>query len=219
MSTEERQIQAMIEFIERDAQEKAREYDDEAKAMYDSEKANVVEAQKKKVAANAEDRKKTLEVERRVARAQVSKNERMRVMEARTAVMDNVQKRTEEEIRKLVKDAGKYKTLLADILRQSAIAIAADASVQCRQEDEAVVKGLLKGAETAAAEKVGKAIKLTLSKDFLDAESSWGGVILRSAGARAVVCDNTLAARSKHCFAEQLPTVRYYLFHEKASLA
>ena len=46
---EDRQIHAMIEFIERDAQEKAREFDDEAQALYDAEKAALVEQQKKKV--------------------------------------------------------------------------------------------------------------------------------------------------------------------------
>lgn len=216
MAHEDRQIQAMIEFIDRDAQEKVREYDDEAQALYDSEKANLVEAQKKKVLATTEEAKKQLEVQRRVARAQISKQERMRVEEARGATVEAVQKRTQEEIKKLVKDQTKYKQLLADLLRQSAISIAADADVLCRKQDEGVVKGLLKQAEDAATASTGKPVKLTLSKDKLDDEESWGGVVLKSAGGHKVVCDNTLAARTSHCFAEQMPTVRHYLFHEKA---
>eukprot|EP00672_Neobodo_designis_P018233 CAMPEP_0174827590 /NCGR_PEP_ID=MMETSP1114-20130205/822_1 /TAXON_ID=312471 /ORGANISM="Neobodo designis, Strain CCAP 1951/1" /LENGTH=218 /DNA_ID=CAMNT_0016061257 /DNA_START=59 /DNA_END=715 /DNA_ORIENTATION=- len=216
MASEDRQIQAMIEFIDRDAQEKVREYDDEAQALYDSEKANLVEAQKKKVIAATADAKKQLEVDRRVARAQVSKQERMRVMEARGEALDQVKQRTEQQVRQLVKDSTKYKQLLADLLRQSAIAIAADADVVCRKQDEGVVKGLLKQAEEAAQQACGKAVKLTLSKEHLDDEASWGGVTLKSAGGHKVICDNTLAARTAHCFDEQMPTVRHYLFHEKA---
>jgi len=216
MASEDRQIQAMIEFIDRDAQEKVREYDDEAQAMYDSEKANLVEAQKKKVIAQTADAKKDLEVNRRVARAQVSKQERMRVMEARGEALDQVKQRTEEQVRALVKDATKYKQLLADILRQSAVSIADDADVLCRKQDEQIVKGLLKQAEEAGSRATGKPMKLTLSKDKLDDEAAWGGVVLKSANNHKVICDNTLAARMAHCFDEQMPTVRYYLFHEKA---
>jgi vacuolar-type H+-ATPase subunit E/Vma4 len=113
---------------------------------------------------------------------------------------------------------GSSKQLLADLLRQSAVAIAADADVLCRQQDEAIVKSLLKQAQDAAETATGKSVKLTLSKEKLDDETSWGGVTLKSAKGGKVVCDNTLAARLTHCFEEQLPTVRHYLFHEKASL-
>ena len=216
MSNEDRQIQAMIEFIDRDAQEKVREYDDEAQALYDSEKANLVEAQKKKVVAAAEDKKKSLEVDRRVARAQIAKQERMRVEEARGAAMDQVRKRTEDEIRKIVKDQTKYKQLLADLLRQSAIAIAADAEVVCRKQDAAVVKGLLKQACDSACQSTGKNFTLKMSEQALEDEVAWGGVTLKTLNGK-VVCDNTLAARTAHGFEEQMPTIRHQLFHDKAT--
>lgn len=217
MAHEDRQITAMIEFIDRDAQEKVREYDDEAQAMYDSEKANLVEAQKKKVLAAHEEAKKQLEINRRVGRAQVSKQERMRVEEARGEAVAQVQKLTREKVQKLINDQGKYKQLLADLLRQSAVAIADDADVLCRKQDEGVVKSLLKQTEQAASAACGKPVKLTMSKDSLDDAAAWGGVTLKSSNGHKVVCDNTLAARTAHCFAEQMPTVRHYLLHDKAA--
>jgi V-type H+-transporting ATPase subunit E len=217
MSHEDRQIQAMIEFIERDAQEKAREYADEAQAMYDSEKANLVEAQKKKVVANSEENKKQMEINRRVARAQTSKQERMRVMEARGQAMSTLKARAEEDIRKLVKDQTKYKQLLADLLRQSATAIAADAEVVVRQADEAVVNGLLKQAQEAAEQVIGKPVTLTMSKERLEDDVAWGGVTLKSANGK-VVCNNTLSVRLAHCFEEQEPTMRYFLFNDKVQM-
>ena len=100
--------------------------------------------------------------------------------------------------------------------KQVAVSIADDADVLCRKQDEQIVKGLLKQAEEAGSRATGKPMKLTLSKDKLDDEAAWGGVVLKSANNHKVICDNTLAARMAHCFDEQMPTVRYYLFHEKA---
>lgn len=216
MSSEDRQIQAMIEFIERDAQEKAREYDDEAQSLYDSEKANLVEAAKKKVAASSAEQKKQLDVDRRVARAQVSKQQRMRVMEERISVLENVKEQTKAGILKLVKDQGKYKTLMADLLRQSAVAVDADADVFVRKADEGLAKGLLKQTEQAVQAATGKAVKLTIAKDNLDDDEAWGGCVLKSAGGHNIVCDNSLSYRTRNCFNEQLPTVRHFLFHDKA---
>jgi len=210
---EDRQIHAMIEFIERDAQEKAREYDDEAQSLYDAEKATLVEAAKKKVAAEAEEAKKQAEVTRRVARAMLSKEERMRVNDARSAVLDTVQSQTEAKVRAVVKDAGKYKQLLADLLRQSALAIDGDCEVTCRKQDEGTVKGLLKSAEEAVAAANGKKVSISLAKNkSLSDEEDWGGVVLTTTDGR-ISCHNTLKYRAQAVIKEQLPTLRHALFH------
>lgn len=218
MSAEDRQIQAMIEFIDRDAQEKVREYGDEAQAVYDSEKSKLVEAAKEKVIANVAEQKKSLEVNRRVERAQISKKERMRVMDARNQVLEQLKTKVQDDVRKLAKDAAKYKAFLTDLLVESGVTIASDATVSTVPEDEAVVKGLLKSAQETISKKIGKEIKLTMASEKLAVEEAWGGVLLRSAHGRPVTCNNTLAARTRNCIEEQLPTIRYYLFHDQAAL-
>jgi V-type H+-transporting ATPase subunit E len=214
MADDDRQIHAMIEFIERDAHEKAREYDDEAQSVYDSEKASLVESQKKKVAQQAEKEKKKIDVDDRVGKARVSKAQRMKLLDERVAIVDNLKEQTQQQVQQLVNNATKYKQLLADLLRQSAVAIEADANVQCRKSDEAVVKGLLPAAEQAVHQKTGLVVKLSIGKEPLE-DAAWGGVILTSTDGR-IKCNNTLKSRTEHCFAEQLPTVRHFLFNDNA---
>ena len=215
MAEDDRQIHAMIEFIERDAHEKAREYDDEAQSVYDSEKASLVEAQKKKVAAEASKQMKQIDVQHRVQQAQSTKLQRMKLLDERVAIVDSLKDQTKLQVQGLVKDATKYKQLLADLLRQAAIAVEADAVVKCRKADEAAVKTLLANAEQAAVSATGKPCTLSISADNLEDQVSWGGIMLTSADGK-ITCDNTLASRTSHCFAEQLPIVRHYLFNESA---
>lgn len=212
---EDKQIQSMIDFIEREAQEKAEELDQAAQEEYDVEKMRLVEAEKAKIRTQTEAKKKQVEIDRRVAQANHAKSQRQRVMEERARLLEDLRAATQKKIVALVNDSTKYRQLLSDLIRQSAAAIQADASVQCRKADEAMVKKALPEAESWLQAQMKKTIKLTVAKDNLNDEESWGGVVLTSADGK-IVCNNTLAYRMEHAFKEQLPTVRYQLFNDKA---
>lgn len=214
--SEDKQIQAMIDFIERDAQEKIREYEDEAQNQYDAEKANLVEAEKKKVIASSENRKKQIEVERRVARANLVKEQRLRVMEERGVILDQLRDAAKAEVFALMKDPAKYKVLLKGFFLQAAVALQSDCEVQCRKIDENVVKSLIAEGVEAVKAAHGKQVTISVSKTSL-IDDAWGGVILVSADGK-IVCNNTLSYRAHHAFHEQLPTIRYLLFHDQAQL-
>lgn len=214
--SEDRQIQSMIDFIEREAQEKAEELDAAAQEEYDVEKMRLVEAEKAKIRANLEKRKKQAEVERRVTRANHAKAQRLRVMEERATILQQLDELVKKKILALVNDKTKYTQLLLDLIRQSFAAIQADAVVQCRKQDEQLITKALPDLHKWYESRGGSAT-LTVSKDFLDDGEAWGGVVLRSRDGR-IVCNNTLSYRARHCFAEQTPTVRYYLFNSEATL-
>lgn len=213
--SEDKQIQAMIEFIERDAQEKIREYEDEAQNQYDAEKANLVEAEKKKVIASTENRKKQIEVDRRVNRALQVKEQRLRVMEERGRLLDTLQEGAKNEIFALMKDLPKYKELLRGLMIQSAVAIQSDCEVLCRKADEATIKSFFAEAADAVLKATGKTVQFIIAKTSLTDEEDWGGVTLVSKDGK-ISCNNTLSYRARHAFTEQLPTIRYQLFHELA---
>ena len=117
----------------------------------------------------------------------------------------------------IVNDSKKYQQLLTDIIRQSVAVIISDVTIQCRKQDEPVIRKLIDETQQWYQAKSGKAVKLVVEKTYLNDAEAWGGVVLRSADGR-IVCDNTLSYRAASCFAEQLPTIRYYLFNEEAHL-
>jgi len=213
--SEDRQIQSMIDFIEREAHEKAEELDAAAQEEYDVEKMRLVEAEKAKIRTNLEKKKKQVEVERRVTRANQSKSQRLRVMEERAAILDQLHDIVKAKIVATVGDKVKYTQLLLDLCRQSLSAIRTDASIECRKQDEPLISKALVELQKGYEAETGKAVSLTISKTSLDDAESWGGVILRSRDGR-IVCNNTLAYRARHAFAEQTPSVRYFLFNAEA---
>ena len=217
MSGEERQIQSMIDFIEREADEKIQELKQMAEEEYDTEKMRLVESEKAKVRADAEKKKKNIEIQQRVARANHTKEQRVRLMEERARLLEELKASTRKKVGGLINDKNKYKQLMADLLLQSVVAIQADSNVFVRKADEQVARALLKETETAYEKKTGKKVSLTLSKDSLDEEESWGGVVLKTLDGK-IICNNALAYRAESVFKEQLPTVRYLLFNDEASV-
>jgi V-type H+-transporting ATPase subunit E len=215
--SEDKQIQSMIDFIEREAKEKAEELDQSAQEEYDVEKMRLVEAEKNKIRAATENKKKQVEVERRVNRANHTKEQRVRMMEERAGVLAALRDQTQQKIKALVNDQNKYRQLLTDLLRQALMAIQADTVVQCRKKDESLVQKAIKDVEAHYQKTTGKSASVTISKDSLVDEESWGGIILSSTDGR-IVCNNTLSYRCDHAFKEQLPTIRFMLFNEKAGI-
>lgn len=216
--SEERQIQSMIDFIEREAQEKAEELDAAAQEEYDVEKMRLVEAEKAKIRANLEKKKKQVEVERRVTRANHAKSQRLRLMDERAAILDELNAAIKKKILAIVNDKNAYQKLLLDLLRQSLLAIQADSVIECRKQDEQMVSKAFNEIQTWYQSQSGKSVTLSLNKQSsLDDAEAWGGVVLRSCDGR-IVCNNTLSYRARHCFAEQAPTVRYFLFNAEAPI-
>ena len=213
---EDKQIQGMVDFIERDAHEKARELEDEANAQYNSEKANYVEVEKKKVLANYEKRKADAEINRRVSAASHSQEQRMRLLDNRRELLDTLQNRVQQKIKGIINDQNKYTALLQNLLNQAAVSVRADAEVTVRQQDVNVMKSLFKKAEAEVQRITGKKISLSVNtNEYLSDEEDWGGLILVGFNGQ-IVCQNTLAIRAKHVFEEQIPTVRHLMFQENA---
>lgn len=216
--SEERQIQSMIDFIEREAQEKAEELDAAAQEEYDVEKMRLVEAEKAKIRANLEKKKKQVEVERRVTRANYAKSQRLRLMDERAGILDELNATIKKKITDIINDKNAYQKLLLDLVRQSLRSIQADSIVECRKQDEQIISKAIGELQTWYQKESGKAVTITLNKTSnLDDAEAWGGVILRSSDGR-IVCNNTLSYRAHYCFREQAPTVRYFLFNPEAPI-
>lgn len=215
--SEARHIQSMIDFIEREAQEKVEELEAAAQEEYDVEKMRVVETEKAKIRTLTEKKKTQVDIDCRVSQANYSKTQRMRIMAERAKVMEELFEVTKKSILQTIANSSEYEKLLRDLIRQSVMAVRTSAVVACLKEDEGQVNSMLKSVADWYRTQTQQSITITVSKEYLDKEEAWGGVVVSSTDGR-IVCDNTLAHRTKTCFDEQLPTVRYYLFNPDVSL-
>ena len=112
--------------------------------------------------------------------------------------------------------ADKEVEALQVLVNQAAVAVRADSSVYVREKDVALARSMLKKAEEEVARITGARVTLTVdTTSFLNEQEHWGGVVLLGMN-KQITCENTLANRSVHVFDEQLPTVRYLMFHEAA---
>ncbi|CCW69313.1 unnamed protein product [Phytomonas sp. Hart1] len=212
-----RQIQSMIEFIDREAQEKVDELECAAQEEYDIEKMRLVEQEKLKIRQNLEKKKKQVDVDRRVARANYTKTQRMRVMEERAKIMETLYENTRKKVETIVANPSTYRPLLVNIVRQSILAIQTDAIIQCRKEDETEIHQMLNDLMNWYQIKTGSSISIKINEEYLNTDDAWGGVVVSSVDGR-IRCNNTLSYRATMSFEEQLPTIRFYLFNPEATV-
>ncbi|CBH17938.1 ATP synthase, putative [Trypanosoma brucei gambiense DAL972] len=215
--SEARQIQSMIDFIEREAQEKADELNSAAQEEYDVEKMRLVEAEKVKVRANNEQKLKQVDVGRRVARANFSKAQRLRIMEAQSNIVEQLKENIKTKLMAFVKNTDSYKKLLVSILHEALSAVRTDAIVYTCKNDEPIVTGMLSELEQWYLKTVGTRVSIRMGKEYLNAEEALGGVVVKSHDGH-IVCNWTLSSRMRNCVNDQLPTIRYYLFNPESSI-
>jgi V-type H+-transporting ATPase subunit E len=90
-------------------------------------------------------------------------------------------------------------------------------TVRCRQEDEAVIRGVLDAASRKFTDVVkrqtgiAKQVKLTMDKTFLDSASCSGGVVLLCQD-NSIRVDNTLDTRLNLVMQADLPKLRSIVF-------
>ncbi|KAH8619299.1 putative ATP synthase (E 31 kDa) subunit [Trypanosoma vivax] len=165
--TEERQIQSMIDFIEREAQEKADELNSAAQEEYDVEKMRLVEAEKVKARATGEKKIKQVDVDRRVARANFSKIQRLRIMEEQSKIVDQLKENVKKKLLTFVEDTKRYSELLVKLIHEALLAVRTNAVIHVCKDDESLVKNMLSDLKKWYEDKSGTPTSITLSKDYL----------------------------------------------------
>ncbi|CEL98593.1 unnamed protein product [Vitrella brassicaformis CCMP3155] len=221
----QRQIEQMIKFIEQEAYEKAQEIVVKAEEEFNIQKGKTVQLEKKRIIEDYDKKLKQLEVDKKIKSSKALGAARMKVMDARAKIMDNLNKEVEDVLASISKNKDSYAPLLSSLIVQGLYRLLEDTvMIRCRKEDEAVIKShqvLEKAAEQYTA-KVGKKVNLTLdSKTYLppaptggpiEGKTCAGGVLLLTHGGKIVV-DNTLDARLKLVVEDCKPAIRKMLFN------
>jgi V-type H+-transporting ATPase subunit E len=230
----EKQVQQMVEFIKSEAKEKAREIIDDAQAAANTLRSEQVGAGKKLLIEEFDQKKKAIEIEKRIAQSREVNSNRLTVLRERdrilTVVRDNVAKSL------LTIDAGGYRNLVRGLLLQGAYTMNEEnLLVRCRASDKDLVGSMLADVESEIKTKLGRnqslkiddkivlppAPQMVSSADgrttFPEASYCLGGVVLSSMDSK-ITCDNTLDARIGIVFSQKLPEIKQGLFGKSTAV-
>lgn len=221
-----RQIQQMIAFITQEAKEKAEEIEVKTESAFTAEKLNLTMQMSLSIRETHERKKKDRLIQKRIERSKLVNSSRMTVMKDRDELVKDVKNEILSRMSEVCKHK-QYPDLVRLMIVEACMRITEEeVFVQCRKEDEAIVKAQLRAAEQTYKDVMknasGKAQKLKLAldtKDYLapapskgsQGASCRGGIVLHACN-KKIICRNTLDSRLDLAFTNLKPQVRGLLF-------
>lgn len=205
----------MVEFIKKEAEEKAKEIRVKANEEYESEKSSLVRSETATIDQQFAQRYKQAGLAQQIVKSTVANKTRLKVLAAKEDIVDSVVQTAAKKIADVPKDASKYEKLLTGLIEESALVLKENAVVvKGRKADASVVKKAAEAAAAAIKKSKGKEVKITVSDSFLDEKSAGGVIVYTSSGKISV--DNTLEERLKIVTTKALPLIRLELFGPSA---
>ncbi|ORX58140.1 vacuolar ATP synthase subunit E [Hesseltinella vesiculosa] len=204
------EMKKMVAFIKQEALEKAREIKVKADEEFNIEKAKIVRQESLNIEAVFERKIKQAEVQKRISQSNHVNKARLRTLEEREKVLNDLFETANGRIHTLAK-SDSYAQLLKQLVLQGAYTLMeTDVAVRCRQSDLDLVKVATEYASEEYNKTFGKTLSFTVSEDYLPAASA-GGIILSGVQGKIVV-DNTLEARLDIVKEQMLPQLKVTLF-------
>jgi len=221
----QKQIQQMVGFIKKEAEERALEIEKESKSEANAKKLERERIMKAQLKETYERKKKDQIIEQRKRRSNQKNNARILAMAERETIVSKVKGDVLVALATVGQNP-KYPDLIRFLIAQGLMIITENkVIVQFRQEDEKIVQAELPAALKLYKEYVREQTGVTpkvdvqMSKDYLPpgpktgetALSCCGGVVL-SARNGTIICKNTLDSRLDLCFESLKPQIRGLLF-------
>jgi len=218
----QKQLDHMVKFIYREAEEKASEIHAKAQEEFTIEKARIVQEEKLKIMKEFERKEKQIEVKKKIAYSNELNISRLRTLKAREEGVQRVLAEAHKRLSSVTKDPAQYKQLLKKLIIQGLWKLQEPTVILvCRKQDLALVKEIVNSANDEYKHKSGKDCAVEVdTQTFLppgpefatsEGEICSGGVILSSNEGR-IICSNTLDARLSMGYEQNLPKLRTTLF-------
>jgi V-type H+-transporting ATPase subunit E len=221
--TVQRQLENMVKFIIKEAEEKAEEIAAKAEEEFTIEKAKRVQAQKLKIMKDFERKEKQVEVQKKIAFSNEVNKSRLRILKAQEDGVQLVLAKAKVRLAEISKPGQKYQDLLKKLILEGMLRIDEPrVQVRCRPEDRKMVEEVLPQCQQDYANRTKKQCQLSIDtahplpsgpqpgQPEHQATCS-GGVILTALEDR-IVCNNTLDVRLNYAFEGALPEIRRQLF-------
>ncbi|KAI8332890.1 ATPase, V1/A1 complex, subunit E [Chlamydoabsidia padenii] len=211
------EMKKMVAFIKQEALEKAREIKVKADEEFNIEKAKIVRQESLNIEAVFERKIKQAEVQKRISQSNHINKARLRTLQEREHVLDDLFEETRVRTQQLDKDESNYTDLLKKLVLQGAYTLMeSDLLIRCRKQDEDKVKEAADYAKEQFEKTLKSTLNITISQDDRLPSTNAGGVILTGLKGKIVV-DNTLEARLEIVKEDMLPQLRVILFGHSPS--
>ncbi|KAI8331512.1 ATP synthase subunit [Chlamydoabsidia padenii] len=178
---------------------------------FNIEKAKIVRQESLNIEAVFERKIKQAEVQKRISQSNHINKARLRTLQEREHVLDDLFEETRSRTQALSSDESAYAELLNKLVLQGAYTLMeSDIAINCREQDTDKVQDAITFAKEEFEKTLKSTLNLTISNDYLPSSNS-GGVILTGLKGKIVV-DNTLEARLEIVKEDMLPQLRVILF-------
>ncbi|KAI8100091.1 ATP synthase subunit [Halteromyces radiatus] len=205
------EMKKMVAFIKQEALEKAREIKVKADEEFNIEKAKIVRQESLNIEAVFERKIKQAEVQKRISQSNHINKARLRTLQEREHVLDDLFEETRIRVQSLSSDEGSYTELVKGLVLQGAYTLMeSDIVVRCREQDTDKVQVAAEYAKTEFENTLKIPLNVTISDDYLPSSNA-GGVVLSGLNGKIIV-DNTLEARLEIVKDDMLPQLRVILF-------
>jgi len=216
----QKQLEHMVKFIYREAEEKATEIHDKAMEEFSIEKQRIVQEERIRVMKDFEKKEKQIEVQKKIQYSNELNTSRLQVLKAREDGVQQILSDAHKRLLAIAKDPS-YKKLLHQLIVQGLIKLQeAKVQVVCRNQDLALIKDVLNAAVAEYESKSKRKCEVTINQndpllpgpeETKGSDFCSGGIVLSTPDGR-IICANTLDARLSMVFEQKLPEIRTILY-------
>lgn len=202
----------MKAFIEKEAQEKAKEIRLKADEEYEIEKASIVRAETAAIDSTYEQKLKKASLAQQITKSTIANKTRLRVLATKDQVVNDIFDAAEKELKNITKNKGDYKPILTGLIEEGLLALMEDkVTLKVKKEDVALAKEAAEQAAKDFESKAKFAVEISVDEsNFLSSDIAGGVVVVNGSG--KIEVDNTLEERLKILSEEALPGLRLELF-------
>ncbi|KAI7904909.1 ATP synthase subunit [Cokeromyces recurvatus] len=205
------EMKKMVAFIKQEALEKAREIKVKADEEFNIEKAKIVRQESLNIEAIFERKIKQAEVQKRIAQSNHINKTRLKILQERQQVLDDLFEETNRRIYEISQDKDLYTTLIEGLILQGAYSLMEkDVTIRCREQDIDCVNSALDSVSDKYEENLKYRPNFNISENYLPSSCA-GGVVMSGFNGKITV-DNTLDARLEIAKEDMLPQIRVALF-------
>eukprot|EP00212_Chloropicon_laureae_P004680 CAMPEP_0197490800 /NCGR_PEP_ID=MMETSP1311-20131121/5243_1 /TAXON_ID=464262 /ORGANISM="Genus nov. species nov., Strain RCC856" /LENGTH=353 /DNA_ID=CAMNT_0043035371 /DNA_START=87 /DNA_END=1145 /DNA_ORIENTATION=+ len=175
------QITQMVQFIRKEAEEKASEIRAAAQEEYTIQKQTMVEAEKAKIRKEYERKRSQIDTKKAIESSTQLNTARLKVLQAQQDAIDQAVENARSFLPQLAQNAGEYKQLMGALLLQAVkrFGPGSDLKVRCLQKDAAIVSEQINAAKqgyTAATKQQAPQVSVDAANPLTDAMGGGGGV-------------------------------------------
>lgn len=202
----------MKTFIEKEAQEKAKEIKLKADEEYEIEKASIVRSETAAIDSTYEQKLKKASLAQQITKSTIGNKTRLRVLATKEDVLNQIFEGAESELKSITKNKGTYKPILTGLIEEGLLALLEKkVSIKVREEDVSLAKEAIEDAVSAFKEKTKYSVDVEIiDSDYLSKDTAGGVIVINETG--KIEVNNTLEERLKLLNEEALPGLRLELF-------